>query len=87
MPMPMPPFTTLPIPPGGQVETPKQPFTWLDAILLYPITFPFFAPLHFMNGLSGGTGLGYQKFVPQAMIPQNKRTSIPTKSCFDSWQY
>jgi hypothetical protein len=91
VPIPVPdhPFTTLPTLPTlpSNPAEPKQPFTWFDAVLLYPITFPFFVPLYFMNGLSGGVGFGYQKFVPQLMIPENKRSSVPTKTCFDSWHH
>ena len=82
-------YTPLP-PPIDQytpTEPPKEPFTWWDAIKSYPITIPLFVPLYFMNALSGGSGLGYQKFVPQVCIPLNKQTAVPTKTCFDSWNH
>ena len=84
---------TIPLPPPPPIdrytpiEVSKKPFTWLDAVKSYPITIPFFAPFYVMNGLSGGNGLGYQKFVPQFYIDHNKRVHVPTKTCFDSWNH
>ena len=82
------PTQTIPLPPPpSQYTREKNPFTWLDAVKSYPITIPFFAPFYVMNALGGGNGLGYQKFVPQFYIDHNKRTSVPTKTCFDSWNH
>ena len=55
-----------------------------------PIAIPLFVPFYVMNMVSGYNDSsvgGYQKFVPQFFIPSNKQTKVPTKSCFDSWQY
>jgi len=75
--------------PSGFVEpTPTQEdFTWLDAFLLFPISIPLFFPLYIMNSLAGPNGYGYQKFVPQLLIPFNKRTQVTSKNWMDSWEH
>ena len=40
-----------------------------------------------MNLITDGKGGGYQKFVPHNMIPKNKRKSVPTRWCYDSWKH
>mgnify|MGYP000870705765 FL=1 len=65
-----------------RIHTPDQPpeeFTWVDAMVLLPITLIFSAPFYVMNTLSGGNGSGYQKLIPQFLIPTQKRiTKTPT---------
>lgn len=61
------------------IEQPPEEFTWVDALILLPVTLVFSAPFYVMNTLSGGTGLGYQKLIPQFLIPEQKRiTKKPT---------
>lgn len=69
------------------IDIVQEPFTWWDAVKSYPITIPFFIPLYMVNAGSGSSGLGYQKFVPQFFIPHNKRTTVPTNTCFDSFNH
>lgn len=56
----------------NDIERPDD-FTWVDALILLPITLLFSAPFYMMNALSGGCGLGYQKLIPQFLIPEQKR--------------
>jgi len=48
-------------------------FTWVDAIVILPVAVMFSLPLYFVNALSGPNGLGYQKLIPQILIPETKR--------------
>lgn len=48
-------------------------YTWYDSLVTFPIVFAFWVPLYFMNALSGPNGFGYQKLIPQLMIPEEKR--------------
>jgi hypothetical protein len=68
-------------------EIAEEEFTWGDAISIYPTLIPLFIPFYLMNLITDGTGGGYQKFVPHSMIPKNKRKSVPTRWCYDSWKH
>lgn len=48
-------------------------YTWSEALVVFPIVLLFPAPLYFMNALAGPNGFGYQKFIPQLLIPEHKR--------------
>ena len=73
--------------PENKTNLTKEDFTWWDAFKLYPITIPLFVPLHVMNALIGGNGLGYQKFVPQFVIPHHKRIRVNSTTFLGSWKH
>jgi hypothetical protein len=58
--------------PNGYIhpELEKIEFTWTNALILLPISLILCLPLYIINSLSG---LGYQKFCPQIIIPHEKR--------------
>ena len=69
--------------PNGYIhpELEKIEFTWTNALLLLPISLILCLPLYTRNSLSG---LGYQKFCPQIIIPHEKRID-ETPDFLSSW--
>jgi hypothetical protein len=62
------------LPPSTFTPLKKEDFTWTDSIMLLPISILFVLPLSFFNALSHPGG--YQKLIPQLLIPEEKRLSV-----------
>jgi len=72
--------------PNGYIhpELEKIEFTWVNAIVLLPISLIFSLPLYTINRLAGPNGLGYQKFCPQIIIKDENRID-ETSDFLNSW--
>jgi hypothetical protein len=62
------------LPPSTFTPLKKEDFTWTDSITLLPISVIFVLPLYLFNALSHPGG--YQKLIPQLLIPEEKRLSV-----------
>jgi hypothetical protein len=89
---PFPPFPADGRLPSTNSSPPNELFTWIDAAIRYPIMIIGFPVIYLANSMAGpNNGLGYQKFVAQCLIPQEKQLSYgspnPTPECYESWKY
>lgn len=85
-----------PFPADGRLPStnsipPIEQFTWIDAAIRYPVMIIGFPVIYVINSISGSDGLGYQKFVAQCLIPQDKQlrhgSPNPSPECYESWKY
>jgi hypothetical protein len=79
-------YSKIRILPNGYIhpELEKIEFTWLNALVLLPITLILSLPLYIINRLAGPNGFGYQKFIPQIIIKDENRID-KTPDFLSSW--
>lgn len=62
------------LPPSTSPPPLRQDFTWFDSLILLPTSIILVVPLSILNALS--VPGGYQKLIPQMLIPEDKRINI-----------